>query len=79
MEILNISKKDKEVVLALTADELVRLCNVLYVQEKYDDNLHQRLHPTCPSNIYIFALCHHHTTHLYHPTDEDYKDVRYRV
>ena len=35
MEIMNISKEDKEVVLTLNADELVRLCNVLYVQEKY--------------------------------------------
>ena len=44
MEIMNISKKDKEVVLTLNADELVRLCNVLYAQEKYDDNLHYKLY-----------------------------------
>ena len=44
MNILNISKKDKEVVVALDADELVRLCNVLYTQEKYDDNLHYKLY-----------------------------------
>ena len=44
MEIMNISKEDKEVVLTLNADELVRLCNVLYAQEKYDDNLHHKLY-----------------------------------
>ena len=44
MEIMNISKEDKEVVLTLNADELVRLCNVLYVQKKYDDNLHHKLY-----------------------------------
>lgn len=44
MEIMNISKKDKEVVLTLNTDELVRLCNVLYAQEKYDDNLHYKLY-----------------------------------
>lgn len=44
MNILNISKEDKEVVVTLDADELVRLCNVLYAQEKYDDNLHYTLY-----------------------------------
>ena len=44
MEIINISKKDKEVAVTLDADELVRLCNVLYAQEKYDDNLHYKLY-----------------------------------
>ena len=44
MNIQSISKKDKEVVVTLNADELVRLCNVLYLQEKYDDNLHYKLY-----------------------------------
>lgn len=44
MKIMNISKEMGKVVLELNADELVRLCNVLYSQEKYNDNLHYKLY-----------------------------------
>lgn len=44
MNILSISKTENEVVVRLNADELVRLCNVLYGQEKYKDNLHYKLY-----------------------------------
>ena len=44
MQILNISQEKKESTIRLSADELVRLCNVLSAQEKYDDNLHYKLY-----------------------------------
>ena len=44
MQILNISYDKKEAIIRLDSDELVRLCNVLYAQEKYNDNLHHKLY-----------------------------------
>lgn len=38
MNILNISKKDKEVVVTLSSDELVKLSNVLYHAPDEDKN-----------------------------------------
>lgn len=38
MNISSISKKDKEVVVSLSADELVKLCNVLYSTKEEDKN-----------------------------------------
>lgn len=44
MYIQSISTQTKGAVVELSADELVRLCNVLYVQDRYSDNLHYKLY-----------------------------------
>lgn len=44
MHIQSISTQTKGAVVELSADELVRLCNVLYVQDRYKDNLHYKLY-----------------------------------
>ena len=38
MEILNISKKEREVVVTLNSDELVKLCNTMYNAKESDKN-----------------------------------------
>lgn len=38
MNIQNISKKDSEVIVSLSADELVKICNVLYNAKDEDKN-----------------------------------------
>lgn len=38
MNIQNISKKEKEVVVSLTIDELIKLCNVLYGAKEEEKN-----------------------------------------
>ncbi len=38
MNIQNISKKDSEVTVSLSADELVKICNVLYNTKEDDKN-----------------------------------------
>lgn len=45
MNIQNISKKDREVTVELSADELVKLCNVLYsTEEKNKNELYYQLY-----------------------------------
>ena len=44
MNIQNISKKDREVLVTLSADELVKLCNILHETDNSKDELQQQLH-----------------------------------
>lgn len=45
MNIQNISKKDREVTVELSADELVKLCNVLYsTEDKHKNELYYQLY-----------------------------------
>lgn len=45
MNIQDMSKKDREVTVTLSSDELVKLCNILYyARDKYDgDNLYHKI------------------------------------
>ena len=45
MDIQNISKKDREVTVTLSADELVKICNVLYgTSDENKNNLYYKLY-----------------------------------
>lgn len=44
MNIQNISKKDREVTINLSADELVKICNIFYQTEKGEDDLYHKLY-----------------------------------
>lgn len=45
MRILSISKEKSEVVMSLSSDELVKICNVFYnTPEKLRDNLYHKLY-----------------------------------
>lgn len=44
MDIQNISKKDREVTISLSADELVKICNTFYQTEERKDDLYHKLY-----------------------------------
>lgn len=44
MNIQNISKKDREVTINLSADELVKICNIFYQTEERKDDLYHKLY-----------------------------------